>query len=515
MNFAELIVSLYRTQAYQELNAYYQYQTVYNVLGVERNENRHSAFIAWLLNPSESHSLNECPLRKFLSLIAAKAYYDGSLNSREEVLRHLITGNYEFKAYTIKTEQSIIGLADGRASEFAEIFENGVIKNDAQNRFDIWMLLQIMFKDSDAIWNIPIILENKIYSSEGNSCDPHKAQTVRYGRAMDVICRVLDWGDKCQPMMIYLTPSGAQSPKCKSFIHITYQDLLDYVISPAAISARLLNVGSDARHLIEGYIRNLSCPAMSDEKKGYSILAIEESEKQQLNQIFQSPAYQTALCTIYPTEAKALLNLNNKEDAKSQEDSGAKELIEDFWNANEDFFKVVLYNQFKDCTTNLEIVKRIIKENNRDNTRYWVGLSEGNWLNSKGKPASKSEASYLIFKAFCEQWSKNNPDRSLSLEKLRESFPGNLNKYYRDRYFQHLFYELDDNLCFDVPETKHCNVKVNADVDTWEFYKDENHEFPYVESPKIRSLKMWRKGDFEKLIEHAKQYKILVVAADK
>ena len=137
MNFAESIISLYRKQAYQELNAYYQHQTVYNVLGVERNENRHSAFIAWLLNPKESHSLNDHPLRKFLALTAAKAYYDRDVNCREEVLRHLITGNYELKAWTIKTEQSIVGLADGRTSEFVDVFENGVIKNDAQNRFDI------------------------------------------------------------------------------------------------------------------------------------------------------------------------------------------------------------------------------------------------------------------------------------------------------------------------------------------------------------------------------------------
>lgn len=513
MNFAESIISLYRKQAYQELNAYYQHQTVYNVLGVERNENRHSAFIAWLLNPKESHSLNDHPLRKFLALAAAKAYYDRDVNCREEVLRHLITGNYELKAWTIKTEQSIVGLADGRTSEFVDVFENGVIKNDAQNRFDIWMLLQVTFKDSDATWAIPVILENKIYSVEGNHADQNKAQTVRYERAMQVICRVLDLGENCQPLMIYLTPSGAQSPKSKSFLHVTYQELLDHVISPAAISARLLNIGSDARNLIDGYIRNLSCPARNDVKKDYSILGIDESENLYLQQIFDSDAYKTALCAIYPTETKALLK---EEDYKMYEECSARELIVDFWNANEDLFKVVLYNQFKDCPSSLDIVKRIIKDNNRDNTRYWVGLNEGEWFNSNGKPASKSEASYLIFKVFCEQWSKENPNKSLSLEELREAFPGKLNRYYSGRYFQHLFYVMDANLHFDVPGSKFDGDPVNADLDTWDFYQDDSHEFPCVESVKIRSVKMWRKGDFDRLVEHAeKKFGILVIPAEK
>lgn len=510
MNFAESIISLYREQAYQELNAYYQHQTVYNVLGVERNENRHSAFIAWLLDPAESHSLREHPLRSFLSLIAAKAYNREKGNYREEVLRHLITGNYEFKTCTIKTEQSIIGLANGRTSEFVGVFEKGVIKNDAQNRFDIWMLLQVAFKDSDQIWTIPIILENKIYSSEGNCTESQNAQTVRYERAMGVICRVLEFSDSCQPLMVYLTPSGAQGPICKKFLHITYQDLLDHVISPASMSARLQNIGNDARSMIEGYIRNLSCPARNEERKDYSILAIEESENQYLRQIFASDAYKTALCAIHPNEAKVLLG-EKYEEMPEKEDG----LIEDFWNANEDLFKVVLYNQFKDSSINLEIVKGIIKDNNRDNTRYLVGPSEGEWLNANGRPASKSEASYLIFKAFCEQWHKNNPGSILSLEDLRGFFPGKLNRYYNGRYFQHLFYVMDDNPCFDVPGSKF-EGKVSAGLGTWDFYQDDNHEFPHVESVHIRSVKMWRKDDFDRLVKHAGQnFGILVIPADK
>lgn len=124
--FANNILSLLKSPAYQELNAYYQSNTVFNILGLERNENRHSAFIAWLLNPAESHQLGENPLKQFLSLVAAHTY-DQRGNADEDkcyynvVRQHLITGNYRLEVDAIRTEQSIIGLSRGKGSDFADI----------------------------------------------------------------------------------------------------------------------------------------------------------------------------------------------------------------------------------------------------------------------------------------------------------------------------------------------------------------------------------------------------------
>ena len=75
---------------------------------------------------------------------------------------------------------------------------------------------------------------------------------------------------------------------------------------------------------------------------------------------------------------------------------------------------------------------------------------------------------------------------------------------------------MDANLHFDVPGSKFDGDPVNADLDTWDFYQDDSHEFPCVESVKIRSVKMWRKGDFDRLVEHAeKKFGILVIPAEK
>lgn len=142
----------------------------------------------------------------------------------------------------------------------------------------------------------------------------------------------------------------------------------------------------------------------------------------------------------------------------------------------------------------------MIKTNNRDNTRYLIGIGEDNWLNANGKPASKSEASYLIFKAYCMKWGEENPGKSLTLDDLRTAFPGKINEYYHNRYLNHLFYVMDKTLRVDVEISKHYGNTIDVE-NSWDFYYDDNHELPNVQPNDIRNVKMWRKGDFDKLIE--------------
>ena len=352
--FINDVLNLYKTPEYQKLNAYYEQQTVYNMLGVERNENRHSKFIAWLLNPNESHSLKELPLRRFLSLVAALATDEDKCYEQEDVRTHLITGNYRLNVQEIKTEQSIAGLVQNNIEGLDSIIEkneNGSFKSDSQNRFDIWMLLQISFNnrfDKEVTYHIPIVLENKIYSNEGNATNPSKAQTVRYSEAMGVICNSLGLGvfknPYYQPLMVYLTPSGANKPMSDAFIHIEYQQLLDYVITPASMNSHLQNVATEVQVMIDGYIRNLSCPASNDEKD-YSILAIAQSEDESLEVIYNSKAFQTAFRALYYNEAKNLL----EEDFETADETT---LVTDFWNSNENLLKWFYITIVKTIPTN-------------------------------------------------------------------------------------------------------------------------------------------------------------------
>lgn len=503
---ANNILSILKNPAYQELNAYYQSSTVFNILGLERNENRHSAFIAWLLNPAESHQLGVNPLKQFLSLVVAHTY-DQYGNADEykcyyDVVRqHLLTGNYRLEVDTFRTEQSIIGLARDKAIRFEDYVEktrSGAFSTDSQNRFDIWMLLKITFEGdngTDETWTLPLVVENKIYSKEGNAGDKDKAQTVRYKNAMGVLQNIVCENNNCQPLMVYLTPDRSK-PTADDFVPLSYQDLLDYVITPSSIQAKALTVSQETKVMLDGYIRNLSCPTInSDADKSYSILAIEKSESEKLECIYAHQAFKLALCSMYHSEAQLLL----ENDYVIVEDE--QKVIEDFWNVNENLFKVVLYNHFKDDAEKMKVVRRIIRVSNRDNTRYIVIDADGNSMNQS--PASKSESAFLIFKAYCQK-------EEVSLDRLREAFPcKEISTYYYDRYLQHLFYDFENDVKVDSPTSKWYDKEIQ-EGNTWDFYGDDAHVLP-CKSGRVRNVKMWRKADFDKLVEWADKYRIKVI----
>ncbi|MDD7360080.1 MAG: PD-(D/E)XK nuclease family protein, partial [Mediterraneibacter faecis] len=91
------ILKLVNSIEFQELNSYYNEKTLFSALNVERNENRHSAFVAWWLNPKSEHGLGDLPLKLFLRLVATKSLgestfgidgFDGAFYSR------VLAGNY-------------------------------------------------------------------------------------------------------------------------------------------------------------------------------------------------------------------------------------------------------------------------------------------------------------------------------------------------------------------------------------------------------------------------------------
>lgn len=94
------ILDMYNDSTYQELKAYYEKTTIFNVLGVERSETRHSAFLCWLLNANASHGLGEEPMKKLLRLYATKMDDDSSFRIM------LMTGDYELEMNDIVTEKS-------------------------------------------------------------------------------------------------------------------------------------------------------------------------------------------------------------------------------------------------------------------------------------------------------------------------------------------------------------------------------------------------------------------------
>lgn len=148
-NIKSKIISFYNDPLYQELNAYYSKKTIFNILKIERNENRHSAFLAWLLDKNINHGLGDEPLKKLLRFL----YVKNKVNSYDSCL---LSGNYLIENLVVSTEEKANGdEKDGRIDVYLE-FKYRYNTNDKEEK------------------KLCVIIENKMYTQE------HEEQTKRY-----------------------------------------------------------------------------------------------------------------------------------------------------------------------------------------------------------------------------------------------------------------------------------------------------------------------------------------------
>jgi hypothetical protein len=125
------------------------------------------------------------------------------------------------------------------------------------------------------------------------------------------------------------------------------------------------------------------------------------------------------------------------------------------------------------------------------------------------KAASKSEASFLIFKAYCTLRYEQNPSAELTVDDLRSEFDCSLNSYYYNRFLKHLFYDFSEDVFVDVESSKYYGNVILPESDMWDFYWDNEHQLPYVKGD-VRAVKMWRKDDFDRLVDKARKLGIVV-----
>lgn len=270
------IIDMLNSEEYREIVSFYEQKTVFNILGIARNENVHSNFLAWLLNPKENHELGEFALRKLLeTLVVILSRCQQEM--REEKLPGwledlVIVGNYSINKFDSKIirEKSIVD------------------SKDKIGRMDILLEMDLSAQNSREISKVRLILENKVYSGEVNKNG--RGQTSVY----------YDWAtslnDEYTNIYVYLSPLSSLELEsllepiceCKHYIQVNYQYLLDYVIEPA--SRRPMDEG--IKYLIDSYIRNLSIPSFSDDtkgiKKGEVKMAISPREKELLRRFWDN-----------------------------------------------------------------------------------------------------------------------------------------------------------------------------------------------------------------------------------
>lgn len=190
-------------KVFQDFKKKYDSPNCFKIIGNDHFENRHTNFLAWLLNPKGNHGFRSKPLQFFLLLLGQN------------------TENLSIDEIQIKTQYSI---STGSGNK-------GVVDLYAYNDKMI------------------LVIENKIDSKEhlNGSTDTHQTDAYfRYFEKHDA--------EKTR-IYVYLSPWKSNSPTNKSFIHITYQDLYDNVIAKCLDSQ---NINESTKIVLTQYIDSLS-----------------------------------------------------------------------------------------------------------------------------------------------------------------------------------------------------------------------------------------------------------------
>lgn len=262
-----------------ELLDYIGRSNLFEVIGKARNEGVHSRFISELLAGSFFNGEScESTLHHFLDLLLYRAVNEHKAGEINDNLKKAILS----RSVLFERDECACELP---VKEYQKRYggskDKGIEDND---RIDIYLRYKLQNK-IDSQDTLEIFIENKVCSSEFDT------QTTRYHEACDNSGK----GVHAFQLFVFLTPHSVhdmgitnyfilddkQKPDCPNYIHICYQDLLDYVIEPLWADCGL-DVEKKAR--LNEYISCLELPSMPDEdskisSQELSIMAISSKLK--------------------------------------------------------------------------------------------------------------------------------------------------------------------------------------------------------------------------------------------
>lgn len=228
----EMLKNFHNDPNVQKLLSRYQRKSVSEIYGVARRELSHSSFLAWLFNSQADHGLGALACNKLMIMLA----------SREDV-------NYPVLNKFLVGQQMLRNEVTKEC-----VIDKGRHKGRHKGRPDI-IIIDKDNKDN----NIRLIIECKVGAKETTKQTEPNYQTEQYYK---------DYGkekDGLTNIYVYLTPNGANSPKCKEFIHINYQDIINDILNPILKDE---NLSPRTRFIIDDYILALEKPADEFNEEG-------------------------------------------------------------------------------------------------------------------------------------------------------------------------------------------------------------------------------------------------------
>lgn len=219
----------------------YQTKSMMEILGVHRDENKHSDFLAWLFDSSSDHQLGVSPAEKLIELINKKVKITKCTAKRE-------------------------------------------VAGKDRDRVDI--ILEIEAEPE----NIRVIFENKVNAPETRDKDG-TGQTIRYHQEYS------QKKDGFENVYIYNRCDKSQLPRCEEFICITYQDIVDEIIEPLL---QRPDLNSRTEFILKDYILTLEKPVNVEKQTDKIIMAMGKELKENLKKFLDEnfDLFATAIETV-------------------------------------------------------------------------------------------------------------------------------------------------------------------------------------------------------------------------
>ena len=242
----------------------YQTKSMMEILGVHRDENKHSDFLAWLFDSLSDHQLTLSPAKKLIELINKKVTenINNIYNDEKKLGKHLPIIADNITKCTAKRE----------------------VAGKDRDRVDIILEIEAEPK------NIRVIFENKVNAPE--TIDEKRiGQTQRYHDEYE------QKKDGFKNVYIYNRCDKSQLPQCQEFICITYQDIVDNIIEPLL---QLSKLNPRTEFILKDYILTLEKPVNVEKQTDKIIMAMGKELKENLKKFLDEnfDLFATAIETV-------------------------------------------------------------------------------------------------------------------------------------------------------------------------------------------------------------------------
>ena len=443
-------LDMLHSEEYQKLQNIYSRKTTMDILGVARQENPHSSFISWLLNPDETHGLNDYPMKKFFETIcfAYLKYGDKYLNAdfcKNEISKEkysLTDKDDDWKKakdelikkyiFTNKHNNPIKNLMSGnfKITE-SRIYREKKTHSNVSRRADIWIDLKIDFGDHKDK-RLLLLIENKVTSSENDN------QTINYinditrsfiqdkdsPKAVDFFIPIYLYVATNEEMKDAVNPETPEKFPCESrlYLVLNYQYLMDGVFVPCLAKTS----DEDIAGKIDEYI---NCLGKSiDTTQGDS--ANDKSKK-------------NIVMAVSPREKKTALKLwHDHKDILT--DIGKNMAGNDHFaiSGDEDrqFYRTILRPVIDELSTSGDTEKEQLADEIRsqlnDKKLYYLKSADGNAIQFKsqgGKNRNISALAYYLLRQYLEDnKSKENPE---TLKEIRDKLSSKIGNKWLSGFF--------------------------------------------------------------------------------